>query len=206
MMTMMRLLVLAAFVTLVGCRKDPANNLTEEEQRIYITNYDKAASFNSFRTYSIADRVVVVDGNSSTQQNTSADRALMDALDAALQSRGFQKAASTTAADVGIQISRIVRTSTGFVTGPDYYGYWDPFYWGYGSGWGSGFGGWGSGWAVMPYEVREGMLAIDMIDLKNSSPRVLWNALVRGPGLSSPSSMTDIVNNLLQQSPYLKAN
>ncbi len=206
-MTTMRLVVLAAFVTLVGCRKDPVNNLSEEEQRIYITNYDKAATFNNFRTYSIADRVVVVDGNSSQQQNTAADLALMDALDAALQSRGFQKATTNATADIGIQISRIVRTSTGFVSGPDYYGYWDPFYWGYGSGWGPGFGGWGPGYSVIPYEVREGMLAIDLIDLtNNSSPKVLWNALVRGPGLSSASAMTDIVNNLLQQSPYLQTN
>jgi hypothetical protein len=206
MMTPMRLIVLAAFVTLVGCRKDPANNLSEDEQRIYITNHDKTASFNSFRTYSIADRVVVVDGNSSQQQTTSADMALMAALDAGLQTRGFQKASSNATADIGVQISRIVRTSTGFVSGPDYYGYWDPFYWGYGAGWGSGFGGWGSGYSVIPYEVREGMLAIDIIDLKSSSPKVLWNALVRGPGLSSASAMTDIVNNLLQQSPYLQTN
>lgn len=192
----------------VGCRKDPLNNLNEEEQRIYITNHDRAATFTSFRTYAIADRVVVVDGNNSSQQSTAADQALMQALERGLESRGFRKSATSATADVGVQISRIIRTSTGFVTGPDYYSYWDPFYWGYGGGgFGSGFGGWGPGYAVIPYEVREGMLAIDIIDLtNNNSPRVLWNALVRGPGLSSPAAAEDIVNKLLAQSPYLQTN
>ena len=208
MITISRLFfVAAAFLTLVGCRKDPQNNLNDEEQRIYITNHDRSANFSAFQTYSIANQVVVVDGSSSSQQSTAADQALIQALDRALQSRGFQKVTSNTAADVGIQISRIVRTSTGFVTGPDYYSYWDPFYWGYGGGWGSGWGGGGPGYTVIPYEVREGMLAIDMIDLtNNSSPKVLWNALVRGPGLSSTATVDDIVNKLLAQSPYLQTN
>lgn len=205
---MSRLLFVAtAFLTLIGCRKDPQNNLSDEEQRIYITNHDRTANFSTYQTYAIANQVVVVDGNSSSQQSTAADQALMQALDRALQSRGFQKVASNTAADVGIQISRIIRTSTGFVTGPDYYSYWDPFYWGYGGGFGGWGGGWGPGYAVIPYEVREGMLAIDMIDLtNNNSPKVLWNALVRGPGLSSTTAVDDIVNNLLAQSPYLQTN
>lgn len=209
MITATRLfLVATAFLTVIGCRKDPQNNLSEEEQRIYITNHDRTANFNTYRTYAIADRVVVVDGNSSSQQSTTADQALMEALDRALQSRGFQKVATNATADLGVQISRIVRTSTGFVTGPDYYSYWDPFYWGYGGGFGGGWGGgWGPGYTVIPYEVREGMLAIDLIDLTdNSSPKVLWNALVRGPGLASTAAAEDIVNNLLAQSPYLQTN
>jgi hypothetical protein len=208
MITSTRLLFLAAaFITLIGCRKDPQNNLSEEEQRIYITNHDRTANFTTYNTYAIANQVVVIDGNNSNQQSTAADQALMQSLDRALQSRGFQKVATNATADVGIQISRIVRTSTGFVTGPDYYSYWDPFYWGYGGGFGSGFGGWGPGYAVIPYEVREGMLAIDMIDLtNNNSPKVLWNALVRGPGLSDASTVDNIVNNLLAQSPYLQTN
>lgn len=202
------LLLLAVFLMAIGCRKNPLNNLNEEEQRIYITNQDKTANFNTYNTYAIADRVVVVDGNNSSQQSTAADQALMQALDRGLQSRGFQKATNSTA-DLGIQISRIIRTSTGFVSGPDYYRYWDPFFWGggFGAGWGGGWGGFGPGRTVIPYEVREGMLAIDIIDLtNNNNPRVLWNALVRGPGLSSTATAEDIVNNLLAQSPYLQTN
>lgn len=202
------LLVLSAFVVATGCRKEAVDNLSEEEQRIYITNYDKSANFTNYRTFSIASNVVVVEDNNSRQQSTIADQALIQAIRSGLQSRGFQPVASNTTADFGVQISRIVRTSTGFVSGPDYWGYWDPGFWGYGGGWGPGFGGWGPGFTVIPYEVREGMLAIDIIDLKNnnSNLRVLWNALVRGPGLNNASTVNDIVNNLLQQSPYLQTN
>lgn len=204
----LRLLVLLGIVVMTGCRKDSLSNLSPEEQRIYITNYDKAANFTNYRTFSIANNVVVVDNNNSRQQSTLADQALIQAISRGLQSRGFSAASSNNTADFGVQVSRIVRTSTGFVSGPDYWGYWDPGFWGYGGfgpGWGNGFG---SGWSVIPYEVKEGMLAIDIIDLKNNSGslKVLWNAMVRGPGLNDPSSVNDIVDNLLKQSPYLQTN
>jgi hypothetical protein len=65
-------------------------------------------------------------------------------------------------------------------------------------------------WGTVTYQVQEGMLAIDIIDLKNrgtnNNVRVLWNGLVRGPGLESVNSVNDIVQNLLNQSPYLQTN
>jgi hypothetical protein len=209
MKAFLQLTVAMVVLVVAGCRKNPLNNLTEEEQRIYITNYDKTTRFNTFTSFSISDRITVVDNNNSRQQLTPADQALIQSLSRGLQSRGFRTATSATTADLGVQVSRIVRTTTGFVTGPDYWGMWDPGYWGYNS-WGSGFGGgWGPGFTtVMPYEVREGMLAIDIIDLKSSSgnPRIVWNALVRGPGLASPATVDNIVENLLKQSPYLQTN
>lgn len=205
MTTYLRLLFLLLPLLFAACRKEPLNYLSEEEQRIYMTSYDKAASFGSYRSFSIADRVVVVDNGGSRQQSTLADQALMQALANGLQSRGFRTAALSANPDLGVQITHIIRTTTGFVTGPDYWGFWDPGFWGAGA-WNPGFG-WGPGWTVMPYEVREGMLAIDLIDLKsNNRLRVLWNALVRGPGLFDANEAADIVSNLLQQSPYLKTN
>ncbi len=51
--------IAALVATFAGCSKDPLNNLTEEESRIYITNYDSAARFTNYKTYSISDSVAV---------------------------------------------------------------------------------------------------------------------------------------------------
>lgn len=206
MKTGLHLFCLLALVALAGCRKDPLSHLADDEQRIYITNHDGAATFTAYRTFSVSDRVVVVEDGSSRQQATPADQALMQAISRGLQSRGFRPAASGAGRDLGVQISRIVRTTTGFVSAPDYWRFWNAGFWGMGA-WDPAFG-WGPGWAVVPYEVREGMLAIDIIDLKNNNNqlRVLWNALVRGTGLTDASAADAIVNSLLQQSPYLQTN
>lgn len=208
------LAALAVVVMATGCRKDPINDLTAEEQRIYITHQATGVNFNNYKTFSVADNVVVVDDNNSQQQRTAADAALMDALRAGLQSRRFTPVDKSARPDLGIQISRIVRTSTGVMTVGQPWGFYDPTFWGSGFGWGPGFGGWGpgfGGWGTQLYEVREGMLNIDIIDLKNASAnnnnvRVIWNGLVRGPGLTSGSAATDIVQQLLNNSPYLQTN
>jgi hypothetical protein len=58
--------------------------------------------------------------------------------------------------------------------------------------------------------VQEGMLAFDLIDLKNATAnnnlRIIWNGLVRGPGINNAETAASQVAQLLEQSPYLRAN
>ncbi len=204
--------VIALFLCVLaasGCRKDPVENLETEERRIYITNRDESVNFSAYRTFSIADNVLVVDGNSSGSQLTASDQAYLDAFRAAMQSRGYTQVARSANPDLGVQVSRIIRTSTGIVSVPDYFGYWDPFYWG--SGFGPGFGGWGAPpfWSTATYQVREGMLAFDLIDLKNAasnnSLRVIWNGMIRGAGLNTTTTAASQVGQLFNQSAYISA-
>jgi hypothetical protein len=53
--------VLSLFLT--QCTKEPVNNLTAEESRIYVTNYDTAAVFSSYATFRIADSVANIENN-----------------------------------------------------------------------------------------------------------------------------------------------
>jgi hypothetical protein len=196
-----------ALLAMTGCRKDPVNGLSEQEARIYVTHKDPNANFATYRTFTTANQVMLVQNNSSRQQLTGADQALITAFANALQQKRFSRVDQNANPDLGVQISRIIQTSTGVMTIGDYWDYWDPY-------WGGGFGGnWGFGqpmWGTVTYQVQEGMLAIDIIDLKNrgtnNNVRVLWNGLVRGPGLESVNSVNDIVQNLLNQSPYLQTN
>lgn len=204
--------ILIAFIACVfvvqGCSKDPIKNLDTDERRIFITNRDETVNFASYNTFSIADNVVVVDGNNSQQQLTAADQAYLEAFRAAMIARGYTQVTRSATPDLGVQVSRIIRTSTGIMSVPDYFGFWDPSMWG--GGFGPGFGGWGAPafWRTTTYQVREGMLAFDIIDLKNAAAnnnyQVIWNGMIRGAGLNSASSAPSQVAQLFNQSEYLR--
>ncbi|MCK7553547.1 hypothetical protein MKQ70_00400 [Chitinophaga sedimenti] len=49
-----------ATALLASCRKEPLDNLTEEESRIYVTNHDSTINFSTYATFSIVDSVAVI--------------------------------------------------------------------------------------------------------------------------------------------------
>ena len=200
-------LAVAGLVTVSSCTKDPMNNLSEEESRIYITNRDNSVNFASYKTYSIADSVSVIDNNSfAGQQATAADLQALAAVRSALESRGYVRVDRSQSPDLGVNASRLYNTTTNVVNLSDYWGsyggYYDPFYWGYG-----GYGyGYPSYYGLV--ESTEAMLSVDLLDLKNAAAnrtiRVIWNGLIRGSGVFSSSALTTGVQALFEQSPYLK--
>src|SRR5512146_2746255 len=108
---------LALFTLLAaGCRKDPINNLSEEESRIYITNHDSSVSFSQYQTFSISDSVPVIDGSDVSVQNSQADQAFISAVKAEMQQRGYTLVNRNEHPDLGVTISRIINTSTGVIT------------------------------------------------------------------------------------------
>jgi len=129
------LLVIPALL-LFSCTKDPIDNLTEEESRIYITNYDTTVSFSNYNNFRIVDSIAVIVNNQlQSRERTDGDVQMVNAVANALQQRGFTKVNSGQNSDLGVTISSITNTSTQFVSYTDYGGYygsyWDPFYWGY---------------------------------------------------------------------------
>lgn len=195
-------------VALGACRKNPLNNLSSDESRIYITNREATANFASYRTFSVADTVLVVDGSNVQSQANATDRAFIDALKKYMQERGYQLVPKSSNPELGLQISRIVRTSTGIV---DWGGWWNngwgTGFWGPGWGWGPGPGWWGGG--VSLYQVREGMLSMDMVDIKNAPAngnqlRIIWNGLIRGEGIFNASTADSQTKQLFDQSPYIR--
>ena len=121
---------------LVSCTRDPLNNLTEDESRIYITNHDSNANFSSFHTFSVADSVAVIeDGQLRGYDLTPYDAAFISALKNKMVAQGYTLVAKSNDPDLGITVSSITNNSTGIISYNDYtgnyYGYWDPYYWGY---------------------------------------------------------------------------
>lgn len=199
----------ASLGLLGSCTKEPLNNLTEGESRIYITNYDSTASFASYKTFSIVDSVSVISNNRLEGKAVSDyDVAIIAALKSRLQQQGYTLVNKSQQPDLGINVSRIYNTSTGVVSYPDYwgsyYGYWDPFYWGY-PGFGYGFPSY-----YGTYSVTEGALSVDALDLKDAGAdkkiEGVWMGLVRGSGVFRASNAQGQVNTLFDQSGYFKTN
>ena len=201
---------LAGFVLFfIGCTKDPINNLTDEESRIYITNHDSSANFSNYKTYSISDSVAVIDNTNSQRELTDVDQAYIDAVKKYMQQRGYLLAVKNNNPDVGVDVSRIIKTTTGVIDNTDYWdyygGYWDPYYWGYG-----GYDYY-IPYSYSVYQVSEGAMSIDILDLRNASQndnqiKVIWTGLIRGSGIFDSTSADSQVKALFDQSPYLKTN
>lgn len=212
-MKSLKLIVGCSIVTAAAfssCSKDPLKNLSENDSRIYITNYDSTVDFNAFKTYSIADSVAIInDGNVEKRIATNAEAAIIQAIKDNMQQRGFQLVNKDNAPDLGVNITKIISTRTGVVSYPSYWGYynsyWDPYYWGYG---GYDYYFPYSSYAV--YQVREGALSIDMVDLKDAGSgktiKGIWNGLIRGEGIFNMANAAAQVKALFDQSAYLTTN
>lgn len=192
----------------ISCRKDVVKNLTEDEARIYITNFDSTANFRNYVTYSIVDSVAVISNERLTaREKTSYDQQVLDAIKTQMRQRGFTFVDRNSHPDLGINVSRITNTYTGVVSyrnyWNDYGSFYDPYYWGYG-----GYGYY-SPYSYGVYKVSEGALSIDALDLKNTSNNrinTVWSALARGSGVFRSGNAASQVQALFDQSPYLKTN
>lgn len=199
---------LGVAVAFSSCSKDPLSNMTAEESRIYITNFDSTANFSSYKTYSISDSVAVVNNGQSTKEQTSVDIAYVNAVKAQMNSKGFTLVNRNSNPDLIVNVNRIYNTSTGVIQYDNYYdyygGYWDPYYYGY-----PGFGYY-SPFSYATYTIREGAMSIDILDIKNAKATnrigVVWSGLIRGSGILSSNVAGTQVQMLFAQSPYLKTN
>lgn len=199
----------ASLGLLGSCTKEPLNNLSESESRIYITNHDSTAVFGSYKTFSVVDSVTVISNNRLEGKAISDyDAAVITAVKSRMQQQGYTLVNKDQHPDLGINVSRIYNTTTGIFSYGDYwggyYGFWDPFYWGY-PGYGYGFPGY-----YGTYSITEGALSLDALDLKDAGAdkkiKGVWSGLARGSGVFRVSNVTGQINSLFDQSPYFKAN
>lgn len=193
---------------LFSCTKEPLNNLTQEESRIYVTNSDSTLNFASYKTYSISDSADVLDNGQTYKDLQPVDQAYMDAIKNYMNARGYTLVNKNSNPDLVLNVNRIYNTSTGLYDYNDYWnyynGYWDPYEWGYG-----GYDYYVP-YSYGVYQITEGAVSIDMLDLKNASAKgkieVIWNGLIRGEGIFNASTADGSVKALFDQSTYLQSN
>lgn len=197
--------VLAA-AAVTSCTKQPLDHLTQDESRIYITNYDSTANFKSFSTFTVSDSVAVIQNGYSKQELSNTDQAYITAVKKYMQQQGYTYVARTANPDLALNVSRIYNTQTGVISYGDYWdgygGYWDPYYYGYG---GYGYGIPYYGYSV--YQITEGAMSVDLLDLKDAASKkeinIIWTGLIRGSGIFNSGVADAQVQALFTQSPYL---
>jgi hypothetical protein len=191
-----------------SCKKNPLNNLNNDESRIYITNYDTTANFSAYSTFSITDSVTIVQDNQFAGRSHDAyDVNVIDAMTQQMTQRGYQLVNRSATPDLAINISRVYSTSTVLFSYTDYWGYYgsyyDPYYWGY-----PGYGYYDP-YAVGAYTVNSGGLEIDLLDLKNAAANGnklvgIWTGFARGEQVFAPANASGEVSAMFSQSAYLK--
>ena len=202
--------VSALSIFLTQCTKEPLNHLTNEESRIYISNYDTTVTFSNYKTFRLADSVANIQNNQLySKTHSDLDAQMIAAVRNALTQRGFTEAAVGQPADLGVTVSTITNTASHLVDYTDYGGYyggyWDPYYWGY-----SDYSYYVPSYYGV-YQTNETVLSVDMIDLKNATQNgdkldVIWSGLIRGTGIFSGATINNQIAALFTQSPYLKTN
>jgi len=191
-----------------GCTKEPLNNLSDEESRIYITDHDSSVNFTNYTTFSISDSVAVIDNGQMTKHLDDVDSAYLNAVTKYMEQEGYTLVSNEQNPDLGVDVNRIISTATGVISYGDYWGYynsyWDPYYWGY-----PGYGYYVP-YAYSVYQIKEGAISVDMLDLKNAPQdkkiNVIWTGLIRGSGIFNQTVADSQVKALFDQSPYLKTN
>ena len=195
-------------VIYTGCAKQPLNYLSSDDSRIYITDHDSTVNFSNFKTFSISDSVAVINNGKATHQLTDVDQAYINAVKKYMEQSGYVLTTKNSNPDVGVNVNHIINTATGVISYGDYWdyygGYWDPYYWGY-----PGYGYYVPyGYSI--YQIKEGAISVDILDLKdaaaNNKINVVWTGLIRGSGIFTTAVADSQVQALFNQSPYLKTN
>ena len=205
--TLLAMIGIATFsVIFTSCTKDVVSNLNTDESRIYITDHDSTVNFNNYKTYSISDSVSVINNGQSTRELTDVDQAYITAVEKYMNQDGYTMVTKKDNPDLGVDVSRIYNTTTGVISygnyWNDYGGYWDPYYWGY-----PGYGYY-IPYAYSVYQIQQGAISVDLLDLKNASQQnkinVIWTGLIRGESIFDASVADSQVKALFDQSTYLK--
>jgi hypothetical protein len=193
-----------------SCRKEPLNDMTEEESRIYVTNYNDTADFTSYKTFSIVDSVAVISNRTDDKKElTEYDVKLLNSLKTSLQGRGYTLVDKAAKPDLAVNVSRIDNTTTSIGYDPGYWagypGYWDSGYWGY-----PGYDYWFPSYYSV-FRTREKSVVVDLLDLKNAPHadnklNAVWNAMLRGTGVWNSANIESMVKAVIDQSTYLKAS
>ncbi len=205
-------LLTAVSTSLVSCRDQALNDLSSDESRVYITNYDRAVNFNQFRTFSLPDSVVVESNDRIQTSLSSLENRFVNQLASALTNRGFQRVSIGQPADLGVAVIRVNNRYTGVTTNP-YAAYYSNYWYGGGFGYNSYYPYYPNYYQF--YTVRDQYWQVQMVNLRaqpvktgnteqNRLP-VVFQADIRGDNLTSTQAVDEAIQAIFAQSTYLQA-
>lgn len=200
----------AALLTLAACHKEPFPGDGDNEYLVY-TSPGKDVSFTNYRTFDLADSLLIIGQSDKPVYSQSQNAlALIQAFRTNMEKIGYIYTPSNPEADLGIQLTYIIKTEryVQYYDNPywwlDYPGYWPAGYWGNWTGW------------YYPYPVTytytTNALITDMVDLTSENPEgkleIVWSCYIGGAASYSirndVNRMKESINQAFVQSPYLK--
>lgn len=209
---MKKIMFFASMVLLAAaCHKEPYPQDLDNEYLVY-TSPSKDVTFSSFQTFDLADSLLII-GQSDKPVYSQSDNALalIQAVRVNMENLGYIYTPDNPDADLGIQMTYIIKTEryVQHYNDPywwlDYPGYWPTGYWGYWTGF------------YYPYPVSytytTNALITDMVNLtdvpSDDKPlEVVWTSYIGGPAGSSVQGDVDkmkaSIDQAFAQSPYLK--
>ena len=209
---MKKLMFFAALALLAtACHKEPSPQDSDNEYLVY-TSPGKDITFSSFQTFDLVDSLLII-GQSQKPEYSQSDNALalIQQVRVNMEKLGYIYTPSNPDADLGIQMTYIIKTEryVQYYNDPywwlDYPGYWPSGYW----------GNWTGFYYPYPvtYTYTTNALLIDMVDLtaeeKAESPLpVIWTTYIGGPAGATVQADVDrmkvSINQAFAQSPYLQ--
>lgn len=205
------LFISAAVLLLAACHKEPYPQDGDNEYLVY-TSPGKDVSFSKFRTFDIADSLLVIgQSDKPVYSQTQSALALIQAYRTNMEKLGYIYTPSNPDADLGIQLTYIIKTEkfVQYYDNPywwlDYPGYWPAGYW----------GNWYGFYYPRPvtYTYTTNALLADMVNLtnevkENTPLEIVWSSYIGGPAGSSYQNDVDrmkvAIDQAFAQSPYLK--
>jgi hypothetical protein len=204
------LLIPVVILLAVACHKEPV--LDSDGEYLVYTAPGKEATFTSFTTFDLADSLLVIGQSTKPEYSQSNNAlALIQAVRTNMEKLGYIYTPDNPNADLGIQMTYVVKTEryVQYYMDPywwlDYPGYWSPGFWGNYQGF------------YYPYPVTytysTNALMIDMVNLTipktgNEALEVVWSTYIGGPSTGSITTDVDMmkaaIDQAFVQSPYLK--
>lgn len=203
------LLISAVLLLAVACHKEPY--LDSDNEYLVYTSPGKDVTFASFTTFDLADSLLIIGQSTKPEYSQSNNAlALIQAVRTNMEKLGYIYTPDNPNADLGIQMTYVVKTEryVQYYNDPywwlDYPGYWSPGFWGNYTGF------------YYPYPVTytysTNALMIDMVNLTTPKTgtealEVVWSTYIGGPSTGSITTDVDLMKNAINQafvqSPYL---
>ena len=204
------LLISAAVMLLAACHKEPYPQDGDNQYLVY-TSPGKGVNFTQFQTFDIADSLLVIGQSDKPMYSQSNNAlALIQAFRTNMEKRGFIYTPSNPDADLGIQLTYVIKTEryVQYYDDPywwlDYPGYWPSGYW----------GNWTGFYYPRPvtYTYTTNALLTDIVNLtgeeESGKPlEILWTSYIGGPAGASLQGdikrMEAAIDQAVVQSAYL---
>lgn len=205
------LFISAAVLLLAACHKEPYPQDGDNGYLVY-TSPGKDVNFKNYKTFDIADSLLIIgEKDKPVYSQSQSALALIQAYRINMEKAGFIYTPSNQDADLGVQLTYVIKTEryVKYYDDPywwlDYPGYWPSGYW----------GNWTGYYYPRPvvYTYTTNALLADIVNLTGEQDagkplEVLWTSYIGGPASSSLQldiqRLTSAVDQAFAQSPYLK--